>query len=159
MPSTAFVPGVQIESLPVVEADGFVWLWLGQGTPPAVPEFTKPPSGFQVRLLPLRVPKVTLSGCMLRRHAAAVHVCKLFACSMLAVAPTTSGGSMTRTISQQVVFLTPPLLAPSASTHSTHTAPLQDGSTDMHAAMSLTERAHPLTVQRQCAPAPASPCW
>lgn len=49
MPSTAFIPGVKIDSLPVVEADGLVWVWMGSGDPPPVPEFAKPPPGFVVR--------------------------------------------------------------------------------------------------------------
>lgn len=51
MPSTAHVPGIAIDSLLVAEADGFVWVWMGSGPPPALPEVAKPPAGFQVHML------------------------------------------------------------------------------------------------------------
>ncbi|KAL4430402.1 hypothetical protein ABPG77_002208 [Micractinium sp. CCAP 211/92] len=62
MPSTAFCKGIKVKSLPVVEADGLVWVWPGSeeahaatGPPPST--LTAPPSGFQVHAeLVLEVP-------------------------------------------------------------------------------------------------------
>ena len=49
MPSTAFCKGIRVSSLPVCEADGFVWVWPGQKLPDAeVPAVTQPPEGFDV---------------------------------------------------------------------------------------------------------------
>lgn len=46
MPSTVFCPGVVITSLPCSEKDGLVWVWPGDGPPPVVPQFSKPPEGY-----------------------------------------------------------------------------------------------------------------
>ncbi|KAI3425305.1 hypothetical protein D9Q98_009070 [Chlorella vulgaris] len=50
MPSTAFCKGIKVDSLPVVEADGLIWIWPGR--PAAIsggpPEVARPPAGFQV---------------------------------------------------------------------------------------------------------------
>ena len=49
MPSTAFCKGIRVSSLPVCEADGFVWVWPGEKLPDAdVPAVTQPPEGFDV---------------------------------------------------------------------------------------------------------------
>ena len=48
MPSAPFASGVSIDAMPVVEADGLVWVWLGSGTPKPIPTFAKPPDGFTV---------------------------------------------------------------------------------------------------------------
>ena len=49
MPSTAFCKGIRVSSLPVCEADGFVWVWPGENLPDAaVPAVTQPPEGFDV---------------------------------------------------------------------------------------------------------------
>lgn len=51
MPSTAFCKGISVSSLPVTEADGFIWVWPGQRLPEAaVPAVTQPPEGFDVSL-------------------------------------------------------------------------------------------------------------
>ena len=51
MPSTAFCKGIRVSSLPVCEADGFVWVWPGEEMPDAaVPAVTQPPEGFDVSL-------------------------------------------------------------------------------------------------------------
>jgi len=51
MPSTAFCKGIRVTSLPVCEADGFVWVWPGERMPDAaVPAVTQPPEGFDVGL-------------------------------------------------------------------------------------------------------------
>jgi hypothetical protein len=53
MPSTAFCRGVGVSTLPVSEAEGFVWVWPGQDMPQAkVPkDLCRPPQGFRVRFL------------------------------------------------------------------------------------------------------------
>ncbi|KAK9791354.1 hypothetical protein WJX73_006184, partial [Symbiochloris irregularis] len=58
MPSTAFQPDIKVDSLPVAEKDGFIWVWTGQGTPPEVPDtIAQPPKGFTVHAeLQLEVP-------------------------------------------------------------------------------------------------------
>ncbi|CAG9460022.1 unnamed protein product [Pedinophyceae sp. YPF-701] len=40
MPSTRFCHGLRVRSLPVVEKDGFVWVWPGQRDPTPLPERT-----------------------------------------------------------------------------------------------------------------------
>ena len=46
MPSCAFLPGVGVDALPCVEADGLIWAWPGNSTPAdALPRLT-PPRGF-----------------------------------------------------------------------------------------------------------------
>ncbi|KAG1671959.1 hypothetical protein FOA52_013331 [Chlamydomonas sp. UWO 241] len=46
MPSTKHCKNVSVRSLPVGEKDGFVWVWPGDGEPPAdLPDYTRPPAG------------------------------------------------------------------------------------------------------------------
>ena len=46
MPSCTFMPGVGVDALPCVEADGLIWAWPGNSTPAdALPRLT-PPRGF-----------------------------------------------------------------------------------------------------------------
>jgi phenylpropionate dioxygenase-like ring-hydroxylating dioxygenase large terminal subunit len=48
--SHALLQGITVDALPVVEADGLVWIW--PGSPEAMaggpPEVARPPPGFQV---------------------------------------------------------------------------------------------------------------
>ncbi|KAJ9510620.1 hypothetical protein QJQ45_027502 [Haematococcus lacustris] len=48
MPSTAFCRDVAVAALPCSEKDGFIWVWPGDGAPPEVPDFTRPPPGFDI---------------------------------------------------------------------------------------------------------------
>lgn len=48
MPSTKHCRGVGVAALPTVEKDGFVWVWPGDAAPTQVPDFSKPPEGYQV---------------------------------------------------------------------------------------------------------------
>ncbi|KAG1656474.1 hypothetical protein FOA52_005633 [Chlamydomonas sp. UWO 241] len=49
MPSTVHCKNVGVRSLPVGEKDGFVWVWPGDGEPPAeLPDYTRPPEGHVV---------------------------------------------------------------------------------------------------------------
>ncbi len=67
MPSTAFCRGITVSTLPVAEAEGFVWVWPGRSVPEhSVPQHvTRPPHGFTVsRTLTrsfLRIVRVGLS--------------------------------------------------------------------------------------------------
>ena len=57
MPSTKFCEGVKVKTLPVAEADGFVWIWPGETQPVAIPQCTNPPQGFEIHAeLMLQVP-------------------------------------------------------------------------------------------------------
>jgi chlorophyllide a oxygenase len=51
MPSTAFCRGISVDSLPVSEADGLIWVWPGSPTAAttAPPPVARPPPGFEVR--------------------------------------------------------------------------------------------------------------
>ena len=50
MPSTAFCRGITVSTLPVAEAEGFVWVWPGRSVPEhSVPQHVaRPPDGFTV---------------------------------------------------------------------------------------------------------------
>lgn len=48
MPSTTFCRGVHVSALPVVERDGFVWVWPGDLLPTDVPPVTAPPEGYKI---------------------------------------------------------------------------------------------------------------
>ena len=49
MPSTAMCKGIRIKALPVVEADGMIWVWPGWREPTGTPEgVAAPPPGFKI---------------------------------------------------------------------------------------------------------------
>ena len=49
MPSTRMCSGIKVKALPVVEADGLVWVWPGNGDPVGSPEgLGAPPEGFKI---------------------------------------------------------------------------------------------------------------
>lgn len=79
MPSTAFCKGIRVSSLPVCEADGFVWVWPGQKLPDAdVPAVTRPPEGFDVS--PRR------KGCHAALHASCLDALLLPQCPCITLA-------------------------------------------------------------------------
>lgn len=47
-PSTRLCAEVQVDALPVHEAQGFVWIWTGEGAPDKAPSTITPPPGYTV---------------------------------------------------------------------------------------------------------------
>lgn len=57
MPSTVLCRGIAVQALPILEKDGFVWVWPGSSTPAALPASAAPPSGYEVHTeIELEVP-------------------------------------------------------------------------------------------------------
>jgi len=49
MPSTVYIQGIAVNTLPSLEKDGFIWVWPGTSTPPqTVPGFAEIPPNFEI---------------------------------------------------------------------------------------------------------------
>ena len=71
MPSTPFLPGISVASLPAAEGGGLIWVWAGEGTPDReLPTHVALPRGFTaVATIAVNVPGITPAALIDAIHA------------------------------------------------------------------------------------------